>query len=194
MRALGPADALGGARLRDALAARRSLRELSTEPLTDRELADLLWAAQGVSSPTGARTAPSAGALYPLEIYAVTPQEVLRYLPGEAAVQVRADVMARQRLATAMGGAWAAEGSTVPTVIVVTGVAARSTGKYGERGVRYMWMEAGHATQNLLLTATALGLGAVPIGAFDDGAVSRAIGLPDGERPLYLIPVGRPIG
>lgn len=210
LRELGPADGLAGARLRDVLDARRSVRDLSAEPLTDRQLAALLWSAQGVSAPTGARTAPSAGALYPLEVYAVTRSEVLHYLPGgmpggmpggpagdagdNAVVQVRTDSTAWQRLTAALGGPTAPKALDAAAVIVVTGVAARSTGKYGERGVRYMWMEAGHATQNLLLAATAMGLGAVPIGAFDDGAVSGVLGLPDGESPLYLVPVGRPAG
>lgn len=191
VRAMAPADELGGADLREVLGSRRSERELSADPLSDSQLATLLWSAQGVSAPTGARTSPSAGALYPLELYAVTPQEVLRYLPGDSSVQVRTDGTAKQRLASAMGGARA---SQAYAIIAVAGVAARSTGKYGERGVRYMWMEAGHATQNLLLAATAMGLGAVPIGAFDDEAVSLSLGLPEGQTPLYLIPVGHPAG
>jgi len=69
----------------------------------------------------------------------------------------------------------------------------RITGKYADRGIRYMWMEAGHAAQNLLLAAAALGLGAVTIGAFDDAGIADALGLSDMEEPLYLIPVGRPL-
>ena len=188
VRFLGPADELGDAELLDAMSRRGSVRDLSAEPISDRELAALLWAAQGVSTPSGARTVPSAGALYPLETYVVTPVEVLRYLPATASVEVRADPQAKELVTTAIAGATV---SKAYAIVVITGVPARITGKYADRGIRYMWMEAGHAAQNLLLAAAAMGLGAVPIGAFDDAGVSRALTLSDNEIPLYLIPVGR---
>jgi SagB-type dehydrogenase family enzyme len=190
VRFLGPADQIGEAELLDAMSRRGSVRDLSAEPLSDRELAALLWSAQGVSAPSGARTVPSAGALYPLETYVVTPADVLRYVPGTASVEVRADSQAKSRVAAAMGDGPA---SRAYAIVIITGVPARITGKYGERGIRYMWMEAGHAAQNLLLAAAALGLGAVTIGAFDDTGIARALGLSDLEIPLYLIPVGRPL-
>ena len=71
-----------------------------------------------------------------------------------------------------------------------TAVEQRTTRKYGRRGVRYVHIEVGHAAQNLVLQATVLGLGGVTVGAFDDGAVARVLELPDGEVPLYLVPVG----
>ena len=162
--------------------------DLSAEPISDRELAALLWAAQGVSTPSGARTVPSAGALYPLETYVVTPAEVLRYRPATASVEVREDPQAKELVTTAIAGATV---SRAYAIVVITGVPARITGKYADRGIRYMWMEAGHAAQNLLLAAAAMGLGAVPIGAFDDAGIGRALTLSDNEIPLYLIPVGR---
>jgi len=78
-------------------------------------------------------------------------------------------------------------------VIVITAVQGRTAGKYGaERARRYAALEAGHAAQNVLLQAVALGLGAVPVGAFTDREVSALLRLPDGEEPLYLIAVGHP--
>jgi len=189
VRFLGPADELDAAELLDTMSRRRSVRDLSSEPLSDRELAALLWSAQGVSTPSGGRTVPSAGALYPLETYVVTPREVLRYVPGTASVEVRADPQAQSAVKQAISGSPAAGAYAI---VIITGVPDRTTGKYAERGVRYMWMEAGHAAQNLLLAAAAMGLGAVPIGAFNDSGVADALGLSDQEIPLYLIPVGRP--
>jgi SagB-type dehydrogenase family enzyme len=188
VRFLGPGDELGEAELLDAMSRRGSVRELSAEPISDRQLAALLWSAQGVSTPSGMRTAPSAGALFPLETYVVTPAEVLRYVPATASVEVREDPQAKERITAAIAGATV---SQAYAVVVITGVPARITGKYAERGIRYMWMEAGHAAQNLLLAAAAMDLGAVPIGAFDDAGVGAALGLSNAEIPLYLIPVGR---
>ncbi len=188
VRFLGPADELGSAELLDAMGRRGSVRDLSGEPLTDRQLAALLWSAQGVSTPSGARTVPSAGALYPLETYVVTPEEVLRYVPRTASVEVRDDPQAKKTVAQAVSETPA---SLAYAIVIITGVPGRITGKYDQRGIRYMWMEAGHAAQNLLLAAAAMGLGAVTIGAFDDAGIARALTLSDGEIPLYLIPVGR---
>lgn len=190
VRFLGNADALGEAELLDAISRRGSVRDLSPDPLTDSEIAALLWSAQGVSTPSGARTVPSAGALYPLEMYVVTADEVLRYVPDTSSVEVRLDPDAKEKVADAVSDTPA---SRAYALIVITGVPDRITGKYADRGIRYMWMEAGHAAQNLLLTAAALGLGAVTIGAFDDAGMADALGLSDAEIPLYLIPVGRPL-
>lgn len=190
VRFLGPADALGESELLDSMSRRGSVRDLSPEPLTDDELAALLWSAQGVSTPSGARTVPSAGALYPLEMYVVTPDEVLHYVPDTASVEVRYDRDAKEQVADAVSDTPA---SRAYALVVITGVPERITGKYADRGIRYMWMEAGHAAQNLLLAAAALGLGAVTIGAYDDAGLADALGLSDAEEPLYLIPVGRPL-
>jgi len=190
VRFLGAGDALGESELLDAISRRGSVRDLSPEPLTEAELAALLWSAQGVSTPGGARTVPSAGALYPLEMYVVTPDEVLHYVPRTSSVEVRYDDQAKERVADAVSDTPA---SRAYALVVIAGVPDRITGKYADRGIRYMWMEAGHAAQNLLLAAAALGLGAVTIGAFDDAGIADALGLSDMEEPLYLIPVGRPL-
>lgn len=187
LQLLPPPDALEGALLGDAILRRGSVRDFTPDPLTVQQVSALLWAAQGVSAPSGGRTVPSAGALYPLEVYVVTDDAVLHYLPDAHTVEVRNTRDAKVALAESTGNVPASE---APAIVVITGVPGRATGKYGERGIRYMWMEAGHAAQNLLLATAALGLGAVTIGAYDDALVSEALGLSVVEEPLYLIPVG----
>lgn len=176
--------------LEEALAGRRSMREYSPHPLTWEEIGQLLWAAQGITSPQGFRTAPSAGALYPLEVYVVLPQGVYHYLPQKH--ELRRTTAGDRR--TALGDAAVRQRPVyeAPAVFVIAGVYQRTAVKYGPRAERYVHLEAGHAAQNLLLQAVALGLGAVPIGAFHDDQVRAALRLHAEETPLYLIPVGAP--
>jgi len=180
--------------LEQSLLERRSIRSYTGEPLTLQETSQLLWAAQGLTDPRGFRTAPSAGGLYPLELYIVagdvtdlTPG-VYRYQPDGHQLVKTMDGDKRAELAeAALGQEWVEEGAVS---IVFTAVYERTTGKYGDRGIRYVHMEVGHAAQNLCLQATALGLGAVTVGAFHDGEVSQLLNLPAEEEPLYIIPVG----
>lgn len=176
--------------LEEALAQRRSVRGFASGPLTAFEIGQILWAAQGVTDAEGRRTAPSAGALYALEVYAATSEGTFRYLPAEHAIRREGSVDVRSAL-----GAAAFDQSAVaeaPLVLAVTAVPERTRAKYGARAARYVHFEAGHAVQNVLLQAAALGLGAVPVGAFDDKRVSDVLALPDDESPLYLVPVGHP--
>jgi SagB-type dehydrogenase family enzyme len=181
--------------LEQSLLERRSVRDYSGQPLTLQEISQLTWAAQGLTDPRGFRTAPSAGGLYPLELYLVAgdvedlPPGVYRYQPDGHQLVKTGDGDKRAGLAeAALEQEWVEEGAVD---FVFTTVYERTTGKYGERGIRYVHMEAGHAAQNLCLQATALGLGAVTIGAFYDEQVSRLLNLPADEQPLYVIPVGR---
>lgn len=177
------------------LAARRTVREFAAAPIELGALADLLWAAQGVTAKEGLRTAPSAGALYPLELYAVAgddvhglPAGVYRYQPDRHTLQPLIDGDQRAALAEAAHGqAWLAEAAAV---LVVTAFYRRTARKYRERAVQYVHLEAGHAAQNVCLMAVALGLGAATVGAFDDAGVQRLLVLTDEEQPLYLLPVG----
>ena len=189
--ALPSPQLVGALSLEEALQARRSIRSFSTRMLTRTEIGQLLWAAQGVTDAAGHRTAPSAGALYPLELDVVTPDGVARYTPAEHRLTWRTATDIRPALrAAALDQAVVGE---APLIIVVSGVVERTATRYGtERAQRYVALEAGHAAQNVLLQAVSLGLGAVPIGAFDDAAVRRILSLADDEAPLYLIPVGRP--
>jgi SagB-type dehydrogenase family enzyme len=190
----GPSVALptplesGTMSLEEALRARHSVREFEPTPLTDRQLGQLLWAAQGVTH-DGHRTAPSAGALYPLELYVASAAGFSHYEPEPHRLTPLA---ARDLRAGLRRAAYdQAEISEAPATFVIAAVFERTAQKYGERSARYVPMEAGHAAQNLLLEATALGLGAVPMGAFDDVRVAQVLDLPGDQKPLYLIPVGR---
>jgi SagB-type dehydrogenase family enzyme len=183
--------ASGAMSLEEALARRRSVRDFAATPLTLTELGQLLWAAQGITSQDGRRTAPSAGALYPLELYAVTAEAVYYYEPGGHRLSVHLAGDRRPELyAAALSQATVLE---APAVLVIAAVVERTERKYGaERSPRYVHLEAGHAAQNILLQAVALDLGAVPIGAFYDNQVQQALALPADHQPLYLIPAGHP--
>jgi SagB-type dehydrogenase family enzyme len=181
----------GSMALEAALARRRTIRELAAEPLTEAEVGQLLWAAQGITHDEVRRTAPSASALFALEVYVATAAGAAHYQPERHALERRSDVDLRPALQAATGDQPFV--STAPLVVLICAVPERLVGRHGpERAVRYAAFEAGHAGQNLLLQAVALGLGAVPIGSFRDAEVSRLLDLPAGEEPLYLFAVGRP--
>ncbi len=186
----------GAATLEETLLGRRSVRAFAATGLALEDLGQLLWAAQGVTSREGGRTAPSAGALYPLEIHAVVADVagldpgVYRYLPERHRLERLGGGDRRAALAhAALGQDWIAK---APVVLVIAADYARLTGKYRERGVRYAHLECGHAAQDVLLEAVALGLGAGVVGAFDDARVREVLRIPVTEQPLELIPVGRP--
>lgn len=178
-----------GMSLTEALARRRSVREFSSQALTQDELGQLLWAAQGITSDDGRRTAPSAGALYPLEIYVVTPSGVHHYNPHGHRLERRSGGDLRPALErAALGQAFV---SSAAAVFVIAADYGRTASKYGsDRSPRYVHLEAGHVAQNLLLQAVALGLGGVPVGAFDDEQARKALSLPSAEQPVYLLAVG----
>ena len=181
--------------LEESLVKRRSVRDYTGEPLKLEDVSQLLWAAQGVTADWGGRTAPSAGALYPLEVYVVVGSVkglaagVYRYDPKRHEVIMTAKGDIRPQLA----GAALEQDSVRDGAIdlVFTAVYKRTTGKYGARGIQYVHMEIGHAAQNVCLQATAMGLGAVTVGAFSDDKVSSLLNLPKEEKPLYIISVGR---
>ena len=181
--------------LEETLLKRRSIREYANLSLTLEDVSQLLWAAQGITTEWGGRTAPSAGALYPLEVYlAVGNVEnlasgVYKYKPEKHELVKVGDNDVRGELAkAALGQSWVREGAID---IVIAAVYERTTKKYGDRGVRYTHMEAGHAVQNIYLQAAALDLGMVTIGAFYDEQVKDILDMPKNEAPLYVIPVGK---
>ena len=185
----------GNVSLEETLLNRRSVRQYTGEALTLEEVSQLLWSAQGITAEWGGRTAPSAGALYPLEVYLVagnveslTPG-IYKYInDGHELVKVR-DEDVREELANAALGQTPVRDGAID--IVISAIYERTMKKYGDRGVRYVHMEAGHAAQNIYLQATALDLGAVTIGAFADELVKKLLSMPEEEAPLYIIPVGR---
>ena len=180
----------------EALLKRRSIRNFKKEPLTLSEVSQLLWSAQGITEESmGLRTAPSAGALYPIEIYIVVgnvinlPPGIYKYNPKNHELVLIMKGDKRKELAiSALGQKWIEEGAIV---IVISAVYERTTSKYGERGIRYVHMEAGHVSQNIYLQAVALNLGTVAVGAFYDEEVKKLINMQKNENPLYLMPVGR---
>lgn len=186
---LTPPDLDGGETLNAVLERRRSMRSFDPRPLSVEEISQLLWAAQGVTSERGGlRTAPSAGATFPLELHLVVPEGVFRYLPGKHRVERLDDEDRRGELAAAsLGQRFVA---AAPAVFVIGGVVAKTAGRYGERAELYVAQESGAAAQNLLLQAEALGLAAVWVGAFDDARVTRLARLPRGATPYAVIPVG----
>lgn len=187
--ALPAAKKTGTVSLEAALAKRQSARTFARSALTREQIAQLLWAAQGVNRSGGRRTAPSAGALYPLEVYVVTHKGVFRYQPKEHRLAFVREGDVRGALHSAALSQDAVKGA--PAVFVISAEYARTRRKYGGRAERYAHLEAGHAAQNLLLQAAALDLAAVPIGAFKDAAVQQALGCSTEHAPLYVIPVGR---
>jgi SagB-type dehydrogenase family enzyme len=172
-----------------ALAERRSIRDFSDEPVGEEAISRLLWAAQGVTAAWGGRTAPSAGALYPIEVYVATVDRLRRYLPDDHGTVDVAREDRRPRIAQATGQETP---TAAPILIVITGVVPRTAAKYGDRAERYVQLEAGHVCQNLLLQATSLGLAAVPMGAFSDDELRDALGAGEDELPLYVVPIGHP--
>jgi len=179
-----------------ALLERRSLRAYSGQPLTLAETSQLLWAAQGITHPNGYRTAPSAGALYPLEVYLLAgdvqglPIGIYKYRPQghELVMVLEGDV--RQALYEAGLQQQAIRDGAA--VIVFAAVYERTAQKYGQRAERYVHMEVGAACQNVYLQAGTLGLGTVFIGAFYDEEVKTTLSMPGEEEPLGIMPIGRP--
>ena len=180
----------GSMALEAALARRRTIRDLAPHPLTEAEVGQLLWAAQGVTHDEFRRTAPSASSLFPLEVYVATQDGLAHYLPGPHALELLTDDDLRPALQAATGDQPFM--GMAPLIVIICAVAARLAGRHGpERAVRYAAFEAGHVGQNLQLQAVALDLGSVPVGSFRDDEVSRLLGLPADEAPLYLFAVGR---
>ncbi|MCD4783570.1 MAG: SagB/ThcOx family dehydrogenase [Candidatus Eremiobacteraeota bacterium] len=176
--------------LEEALWGRKSVRNFSIDKLDPDQIGQILWSAQGINRP-GSRfkACPSAGATYPLTAYAVTADGIFEYIPEGHRIRKIADGDHRKSLSqAALGQGWVA---SAPLSVVITAVYGRTTGRYGDRGVMYVHMEAGHAAQNIHLQAVALGLGSVPVGAFSDDKVAKVMGCDRDEVPLYIIPVGK---
>ena len=191
-----------GPSLWEVLQSRRSERHYSRGPVGLDELAILLWSGQGVTAQAGTyylRTSPSAGALYPIETYVVG-ERVVGLDPGLYHFDVRGFQLERLRQGSLIGEVTTmALGQgflrSASVVLVFSAVLRRTMSKYGNRGLRYIFLDAGHIAQNVLLAAEALGLGACPVAAFFDDEFNEAIGL-DGqeETVIYLVAIGRKKG
>lgn len=170
------------------MADRRSGRTFSDTTIEPQVLGQLLWAGQGVTDSAGHRTAPSAGALYPIELYVVTAETVEHYLPEAHALEWRGSDRALAGLAAAAFDQQFV--GQAPVVLVIAAVPSRTAAKYGGVANALIDREAGHVAQNILLQATVLQLAATPVGGFDPEAVAELLALPPGWDVRYLIPVG----
>jgi SagB-type dehydrogenase family enzyme len=177
--------------LEEAFQRRRTVREFSEEPLAMEAVSQLLWSAQGLTHDGYRRTAPSAGATYPLELYLVSGDGIFQHIPSDHTLLLTVEGDRRRDLYEA-----SREQEFIleaPVTLVFTAVFARTEQRYGStRSPRYIHMEVGHAAQNVLLQVAALDLGAVPVGAFEDERVSQVMNLPADHVPLYMISIGHP--
>lgn len=181
--------------IEETLLKRRSIRSYKSEPLAIAEISQLLWSAQGVTNRKGFRTAPSAGALYPLEVYIAAGNVndldagIYKYYPHrhELVNTVKGD----KRSELCRAGLGQSSIKNAPAVMVFCAVFERVTGRYGKRGIQYVHMEVGHAIQNVCLQAISLGLGSVIIGAFNDYDAKEVMNLELDEQPLLMLPVGK---
>ncbi len=180
--------------IEQALLKRRSIRSYKPEPLTISDISQLLWSAQGLTS-SRYRTAPSAGALYPLEVYIAAGNVIdldpgiYKYYPHNHQIGITITEDIRPELCRA--GLSQDSIRSAPAVIIFCAVFERVTRSYGKRGIQYVYMEVGHAIQNACLQAISLGLGSVVIGAFNDTEIKRVMKLDTDEQPLLLLPVGK---
>ena len=184
----------GTVSLEEALHTRRSVREYASEPLSLDDVSQLLYAGQGITSPAGLRTTPSAGALYPLELFIASSaieglmKGVYQYQPTDHSLVLIGEGDFRGRLYEK--SLHQSSVRDAPAVIIIAADYSRTEDKYRDRAIRYVHMEAGHASQNIYLQATTLGIGTVAIGAFDDAGIHAVLSLPDTLTPLYLMPIG----
>ena len=175
--------------IEEAIKNRRSEREYKPVDLTAAQISQLLWAAQGITDADwGLRSAPSAGAVYPLEIYVMRSTGIFHYLPQSHSLEQVSTEDRRAALSqAALGQAFVAN---APVTFVIAADFQKVRQKYGGRTERYVYIEAGHAAENIHLQAVALGLGSIPVGAFWDDIAKKVISLPDNLFPIYIIPTG----
>jgi SagB-type dehydrogenase family enzyme len=188
-------DTKGGMTLTEALSLRRSIRTYRDAPLSLAEISQLLWSAQGITNERGFRTAPSAGATFPLEMFVLVnnvqglKKGIYHYIASENALKfIREDDPAADLARACLSQSMITDGGAV---LIFAADFDRTTARYGERGIRYVYNEIGHASQNVHLQAAALDLGTVVIGAYRDEEVEEILKLDDPLRVLYLMPVGR---
>ncbi len=179
----------GAVSVEESIYKRRSVRNYASKTVSLEDVSQILWACQGITDPRGRfRAAPSPGALYPLEVYIVKDDGVFHYMPTGHKLEAISDKNLKAELAAAAWGQVFIQDAGLD--IIICAVYDRVTAKYGKNGIRWTDMEAGHAAQNVFLQAEALGLSGVPVGAFDENAVSRLLNLPRESKPIYILPIG----
>lgn len=186
----------GNTSIERALKERRSHRKYSDTSLSLEEISQILWSAQGVSEGgRRLRTAPSAGALYPLEIYLIAgkvegiPKGIYKYSPLTHSIKISQEGDQRQKLLTCCQPFV----RKAPAIIAITGVYDRTAAKYGKRSKQYVHIEAGAAGQNIYLQCESLGIGTTFVGAFIDSRLRSILSLPGDEHPLGIMPLGKRI-
>ena len=196
---LPPPSHKGKLSIEEAISKRRSIRRFRAQPLSLSQLSQILWSAQGTTGTDGHRAAPSAGATYPLEIFVVVGEQtveslkagIYHYEVDNHSINLRRKGDLREKLAqAALGQGFVA---TCPVDMVGCALFPRTTCRYGRRGERYVHIEVGHVGQNVSLQAIALGLATVMVGAFEDEEVRKVLKVDEQFKPLYVIPVGKPV-
>ena len=183
-----------GVSIEEAILKRRSVRDYKADALTLKETGQLLWAAQGITGAGGKRSAPSAGGLYPLEIYLAVwhidslDAGVYHYRPETHSLEQTLTGDVRLALADAVNQKTSGEGAAA---LIITGIYSRTTWRFRDKGKQYVFMEAGHAAQNVCLQAVSLDIGTVTMGSFNDSLVKQALHLPSKNEPLYIMPLGK---
>ncbi len=198
----------GNVSLEETILRRRAVRRYSKKPLLLSQLSQILWSAQGITGTRGFRAAPSAGATYPLEIYVVIGEQcivageakqdfqevqagIYHYEPNAHSLSLHTSGDLRPYLArAALDEEFIAK---APVDIVICALYHRTSYRYGKRGERYVHMEVGHVGENIHLQAVALGLSTVEVGAFNDEAVTKVLGVNQQFKPLYIMPVGKAV-
>lgn len=181
--------------LEQALQNRRSTRDYTGGPVNLSDVSQLLWSAQGETSTNDYRTAPSAGALFPLELYLLVTNVrdlktgIYKYIPSIHSIRRQNNTDVKEKLAKlCFDQTWITKAAVD---ILISAVYERTTIKYGDRGIRYIYLEAGHAAQNICLQATVLGLSVTTVGAFSDQGLKSTLNIPSNEFPLYLLTIGK---
>jgi SagB-type dehydrogenase family enzyme len=190
----------GGLPLSEAISQRRSYRDFTPAPIQLFQLSQILWAAQGITSTlSNLRAVPSAGTTYPLEIYAVVGENSVENVEaGVYHYEIAGHVLSlhfQEDVRTEISSAALGQNSisVAPVNLIICAVYDKTMIRYNVRGERYVFIEAGHAGQNIYLQTTALGLGTVAIGAFHDDEVRQILQLDSRIRPLYIMPLGKPV-
>ncbi|OGB87616.1 hypothetical protein A3H38_06515 [candidate division WOR-1 bacterium RIFCSPLOWO2_02_FULL_46_20] len=180
---------IGKVSLEQSIGLRRSEREFYEKELTQQQLSQLLWAAQGITDKDfGFRAAPSAGALYPLSIYVANKDGVFHYIPdGHKLIEISSEDKRPSLVRASLGQDCI---RVAPVTIVIAANFIITQAKYGVRAFRYVCIEVGHVAENIHLQAIALGLGSSPLGAFWDDVVKTTLEIPENQETLYIIPVG----
>ncbi len=185
----------GGISVEEALFRRRSIRSYSDKGLTTEEISQILWSAQGITDISGKRTAPSAGALYPLEVYIFIRKGegiksgLYNYNPEGHKLSIVSNEDISENLAkAALNQSFIKEASAA---LIVSAFFKKTTDRYGERGIQYVYIEAGHLSQNVYLQAESLNLLTVAVGAFNEEDIKEIVKMEEKETPIYIMPIGK---